>query len=709
MGRSVRFVDRRPYELRKDSQQHFITMMATLTKEQKEIIETKRQVALQRRNERQRLQSQHSSCTNTNSSSSKSLNARGGLPASHSQQVSSNTSCIKDNSFGVKPSSKQKHDFRQFVHHKNTSLSTGEVVTGNCQLISKERFTVTVPYHEQLIDIFNSIDSRNYDPAEKTWNFTLEDYNIFMRKLQCLKGAVSVTGLPDYVLKTFRKSSHEPENFKDVDLSRIDVTLLNSLMPFQREGICFGISKNGRFLLADDMGLGKTIQSLGVAHYYKDDWPLLIVTPSSVRYLWADAIMTWLPSVPYHNVMVMTSSTDYVKEAQILITSYDLMTRQQRELKEMDFGVCIMDESHFLKSTKSARTQAAGNLLESAKRVIMLSGTPALSRPVELYPQISAIQPKLFPRYFEFGVRYCAGVKNSFGWDFKGSSNMKELKLILENHLMIRRLKSDVISQLPPKVRQMVILNPEVIDVKSKEMKQCVKTLDQQHLTGIERRGALLSYYCATGKAKLKAIQDYIGDMLDSEKKFICFAHHRVVIDGICEVISGKKKEFIRIDGRTDSNTRKLLCDNFQFEDKYVAAVLSITAANAGITLTAAHLVVFAEMYWNPGILTQAEDRAHRIGQDDSVLIQYLVAKGTADDHLWPLIQGKLDVLNKAGLSKDNFLDTETTVVKNSRKQPSILNYFSDMCSLDNELTNDMLAGIDFEQFESFEKRPKLN
>lgn len=137
-------------------------MMATLTKEQKEIIETKRQVALQRRNERQRLQSQHSSCTNTNSSSSKSLNARGGLPASHSQQVSSNTSCIKDNSFGVKPSSKQKHDFRQFVHHKNTSLSTGEVVTGNCQLISKERFTVTVPYHEQLIDIFNSIDSRNY-------------------------------------------------------------------------------------------------------------------------------------------------------------------------------------------------------------------------------------------------------------------------------------------------------------------------------------------------------------------------------------------------------------------------------------------------------------------------------------------------------------------------------------------------------------------
>jgi SWI/SNF-related matrix-associated actin-dependent regulator 1 of chromatin subfamily A len=140
----------------------------------------------------------------------------------------------------------------------------------------------------------------------------------------------------------------------------------------------------------------------------------------------------------------------------------------------------------------------------------------------------------LFFSFFEFGVRYCAGVKNSFGWDFMGSSNMKELHLILESHLMIRRLKSDVISQLPSKVRcvgaspcmnspfsqckqtkyslfhflrQMVIMNPEVINSKSKEMKHCVGTLNQQHLTATERRGALLKYYCATGKAKLKAIQ----------------------------------------------------------------------------------------------------------------------------------------------------------------------------------------------------------
>jgi hypothetical protein len=160
-------------------------MTSTLTKEQKEIIETKRQLALERRNERQRLLNQHSSCTNASSSSSKSLNAREGLPASHSQRVSSNTPSIKDNSFGLKPSSKQTHkiaqiDFRQFVHQRSTSLSTGEVVTGNCQLLSKERFAVAVPYQEQLIDIFKSIDSKVYGKLHFCSTFCRELVNYYI-------------------------------------------------------------------------------------------------------------------------------------------------------------------------------------------------------------------------------------------------------------------------------------------------------------------------------------------------------------------------------------------------------------------------------------------------------------------------------------------------------------------------------------------------
>jgi hypothetical protein len=141
--------------------------MSTLTNEQKEIIERKRQLALQRRNERQRLQNQHLSCASANNSSHTFPNAREGLPASQSQQISSITSSVRDNSIGLKHSSKQAHekaqiDFRQFVRRRNTSLPAGEVVIGNSQLLSKERFSVTVPYQEQLIDIFKSIDSSMY-------------------------------------------------------------------------------------------------------------------------------------------------------------------------------------------------------------------------------------------------------------------------------------------------------------------------------------------------------------------------------------------------------------------------------------------------------------------------------------------------------------------------------------------------------------------
>merc|ERR1712126_353000 len=122
--------------------------------------------------------------------------------------------------------------------------------------------------------------------------------------------------------------------------------------------------------------------------------------------------------------------------------------------------------------------------------------------------------------------------------------------------------------------------------------------------------------------------------------------------------------DFLKIEGKVSSETRKTLVDRFQTVDSVKVALLSITAANAGITLTAAQLVVFAELFWNPGVLCQAEDRVHRIGQTDSVVCQYLVARGTADDSLWPMIQKKLVVLNKAGLSKDNFEETEEKNMK---------------------------------------------
>ncbi|KAK7070522.1 SWI/SNF-related matrix-associated actin-dependent regulator of chromatin subfamily A-like protein 1 [Halocaridina rubra] len=431
-------------------------------------------------------------------------------------------------------------------------------------------------------------------------------------------------------------------------------------------------------MIADDMGLGKTIQALGIASYYRREWPLLIVTPSSVRYSWVTSIERWLSDINRHDIAVLNTGKDYIENAKVVITSYDLMARRAKELLDHGFRVVIMDESHMLKSFKTARYKAASPIMKQAKRVILLSGTPALSRPSELYTQICGIDSSLFPGFHDFGIRYCAGKQLPWGWDFNGSSNMEELQIILEARLMIRRLKSEVLSQLPDKQRMLVILDPVMIKANTKAMKEASAHFGSGSLRGAEKHGALLQFFAESAVAKLKAVCEYIKELLESESKFIVFAHHRIMLDRLCETCEEAKARYIRIDGRTSGDARQKFVNQFQNSSDVRVAVLSITAANAGITLTAAQLVVFAEIFWNPGILIQAEDRAHRIGQQDSVSVQYLLGQGTVDDHIWPLVQSKLEVLSTAGLTNESKLEGDSAYQKD-REQETIDKYLIDL------------------------------
>jgi len=539
------------------------------------------------------------------------------------------------------------------------------------QLISRQQFLVEAPFNSQMIEIFKTIPSRTYDAAKRKWVFALNDHKLLLERMDPLLSSCEIHPLPNFVLQIFRTASAE-RNIPEVDISNIDPKLFGALMPFQHQSVYFGVSLNGRVLIADDMGLGKTLQALALAHYYLQDWPLLIVTPSSMKYSWNEAIQVWLPSVPLHHIQVLATGRDYIdKEIAVTICSYDLLSRKSKELSEIKYKVIIFDESHLLKSNRSQRAKGATSVSAHSKRVILLSGTPALSRPEELYSQIQILENKPFAGFHAFGLRYCGGKQTNFGWNYQGATNMTELQLILEEKYMIRRLKTEVLSQLPSKQRQMIVLDPCSIKSNTKSMQSKASCMNDTVGKGIERRGALLSYYSESSKAKSKAVCDYITDLLRAGKKFLCFAHHTSLMQDISDCIYGQSVEYIRIDGRITAEERKKLCDDFQMKDNVRVAVLSITAASTGLTLTAANLVVFAELFWNPGVLTQAEDRAHRIGQQDSVVVQYLVAKGTADDYLWPLVQQKLDVLSKAGLSKDNFHDAGTTHLTNS-KQNSI-------------------------------------
>ncbi|KAA0201553.1 hypothetical protein HAZT_HAZT005449 [Hyalella azteca] len=438
----------------------------------------------------------------------------------------------------------------------------------------------------------------------------------------------------------------------------------------------FGLRRGGRVLIADDMGLGKTIQALGIAACYRRDWPLLIVTPSSVRYAWQDALMRWMSSF---SCCVINTSQDPLSGFDVIITTYELLSRRAKEFKDRNFGVIIMDESHMLKNFKSARYKAASPLMKQAARVILLSGTPALSRPSELYTQIASVDSKLFPKYQDYGIRYCDGKMNPWGWDFSGSSNLSELQILLEAKIMIRRLKSEVLDQLPGKQRKTVLLDATSIETSSNEaMAASAQQMGLRSLKGVERHSALLQFFSHTAQAKLKAVCKYVQELLEAGQKFLVFAHHKMMLQALCRTCEKCKSMYILIEGGTAGDVRQALVDEFQKRDDVRVAVLSITAASSGITLTAAKLVVFAELYWNPGILVQAEDRVHRLGQRDCVDIHYLVARNTADDYIWPMVQEKLNILGKAGLSKDDFSDSEALYQK-SEESKELLKYLIDL------------------------------
>lgn len=658
-------------------------MSGTLTDAQKRLIEENRQKALARRAERQKAMSacvtpNHASLCPPECSAPTILEVKKcvqNAPLSSYTSSSCNAAGLPEKTVPLQRSQGARPV--QGVSRSAVQAAFGapstKPVSGSCVMMADDRFRVEAPYHQQMIEIFRTMPSRMYDAEKKRWSFHLTCHNDLMEKLKCLRPAVLVAEIPRYILRAFLET---PENY-EVSLTSLDCKLEQALLPFQKEGVCTAVRRKGRILIADDMGLGKTIQGIAIAAYYREEWPVLVVTPSSVRFTWKEAFLRWMPSLSQDQVTVLVTGSDNVSPLhQVIITSYDLLTKKTKDLCDK-FKVVILDESHFIKNSKTARTKACQKALSKANRVVLLTGTPALSRPIELYTQICAVQPKSLPGMQEFGIRYCNGQKNQWGWDFSGSSNMHELQLFLEKTVMIRRLKADVLSQLPAKQRQVVLLDPSHVKTTDKVLQHMAREMHNTKLKVMEKRGVLLTYFRETGIHKIKAVCKYIEDLVEGDQKFLCFAHHQVVLDSICDLLTRKNCSHIRIDGKTSSEVRKQLCDKFQYNDMCKVAVLSITAANAGITLSSACLVIFAELFWNPGILTQAEDRVHRIGQQNCVVIQYLVAKGTADDYIWPLVCNKLDTLGKAGLSKDSFYDVDLKISAD-QKQPTLEDFFSE-------------------------------
>ncbi|XP_055837389.1 SWI/SNF-related matrix-associated actin-dependent regulator of chromatin subfamily A-like protein 1 [Episyrphus balteatus] len=528
-------------------------------------------------------------------------------------------------------------------------------VSCTCYLISCYRFAVNPSgYHTQLIEVFKSIPSKAYDGNTRIWSFSVNDYQLVQDKCAGLKPYVVIGVIPKNIFKLCQTPVKEPD---PSCLASIEPKLVEKLLPFQKEGVTFGISKHGRVMIADEMGLGKTYQALAIADFYREDWPLFICTTASTRDAWENHVQELLPSVLVHNICVLSTKQQYIGDAKVLITSYNLMEKSMEMLLEKKFGVLILDESHTLKNSKAKCTVVADRLSTQARRVILLTGTPALSRPVELFSQLQMIDRKFF-NFIDYTSRYCAGKQTNFGWDASGQSNLTELKVVLKLKFMVRRIKAEVLPQLAEKLRETVVLDPSLLWHGS-DVDKTLQTYtdDLTKSKGKEKETILLRFYAETAAVKARAVCEYLKTLIKQKTKFIVFAHHKVMMEAISDSLEKQKVNYIRIDGSTRSDVRSEMVDIFQNKSSCRVAVLSLKACNSGITLTAAETIVFAELDWNPSTLAQAESRAHRIGQKGSVTCRYLIANKTADDIIWNMLKEKQDVLNKAGLFCEDLQD----------------------------------------------------
>lgn len=207
-------------------------------------------------------------------------------------------------------------------------------------------------------------------------------------------------------------TDHEIDYTNDFEHKLIELPnkMYSLLYPFQKVGIDFGIKKLGRVLIADEMGVGKTIQAIGIAAIFKEDWPVLIVTPSSLKFQWRDEITNWLSedNVTKKDVQIIKNSKEKLKDnIKFYITSYDLCFRICDKLLDKNFKFAIADEAHYIKNIEAKRTLVLLPIFQKCKRLILLTGTPILSKPFEIFPILKCLRPDIFHNFKSFGVRYC--------------------------------------------------------------------------------------------------------------------------------------------------------------------------------------------------------------------------------------------------------------------------------------------------------------
>lgn len=523
-----------------------------------------------------------------------------------------------------------------------------------------------IPY-----DVFQSIkdllklNGFSFNKEKKAWSgkfFRYSTARAFYNTTISLGVGVDFTSEIVETLKELKKEELQSKWFIELShKTHHDLSIPNingSLYSFQNVPVEYSKFRKSIFI-TDEMGVGKTLQSVGIFCYHALD-KIVIVCPSLLKRNWYKEIKKW-SARDLKIQIVEGKSSELNPDANIYIINYDIIHSYASKFKKIKIQMAILDESHYIKNPDSQRSKGVNDGLKHAEFKVLLTGTPILNKPMELISQLEflGVMHKFGGRT-AFKQNYCDMELNDFGYTY-GSSNEEDLQEELRRICMIRRQKVEVLPDLPEKTKQVLYLpikNRKLYEEVEKNaitwFKEKIKRNDslseeekrealakKQNRNSVEQLQRIEYLKQAAVELKMESVFEWIDNTLE-ESKLVVYVHHETTVNALLERYNGR---CIHLVGGMSKKADKIV-EEFQGNDEVRLFIAGLTAAAAGVTLTAADKLAFIELGWNPGIHGQAEDRIHRISQTKKVNIYYLLAEYTIEEDIYDLIISKEETID---------------------------------------------------------------
>ncbi len=430
-------------------------------------------------------------------------------------------------------------------------------------------------------------------------------------------------------------------SIKDI---QVDYSKYGHRPPLEHQKIAIErLAGSKRFILADDMGLGKTTSTI-IATLETGCKKILIICPASLKINWEREIRNYTDrSVYISEGKNFSTEHDFViVNYDILKNFYDIKNKENTQIYQFNPDLIIIDEAHYVQNGQAQRTKLVNHFTKRAERVWLLSGTPMTNRPMNYYNLLNIIESPVAQNWMAYAIRYCQGYQINAGkrkvWIVNGASNLEELRDRTSKQFL-RRLKEEVLD-LPEK-----IITPVYLRLKSKEYETLMGEYYDWYRTNTGENSSLTIQFSKLMKVRQVIAEEKISqtielaeNILEQGKKVIIFTNFTDTLNKLNEHFG---KISVKLDGSSTKPQRQYAVDQFQENDKIKVFVGNMKAAGVGLTLTAAEAVIINDLSFVPGDMSQAEDRAYRIGQKNSVLVYYPIFENTIEGVVYDIVNTK--------------------------------------------------------------------